>query len=58
MTTYNKINRGVCILNNSPQNIEEPPDTYLNLSKNKQTEIIHKNSENLNQTKLMFRHAL
>lgn len=30
----------------------------LYLTKNKQTEIIHKNSENLNQMKLMFRLAL
>ena len=30
------------------------PDACLYLSKNKQTEVIHENSKNLNQTKSMF----
>jgi hypothetical protein len=30
----------------------------LYLSKNKQNEVVNENSKNLNQTKLMFRHAL
>jgi len=30
------------------------PDVCLYLTKNKQTEVIHENSEDLNQTKLMF----
>ena len=30
------------------------PEACLYLSKNKQTEVVHENSEDLNQTKLMF----
>ena len=37
-----------------PKKQRESPYACLYLTKNKQTEVIHENSKNLNQTKLMF----
>ena len=34
------------------------PNALLYLSKNKQSKVVNENSKNLNQTKLIFRHAL